>query len=58
MNWGNALAAASSGRTAFTAIPRCSPPDLVRLWCGRPVRAFRCADAHLGLLGEQAAVRR
>jgi hypothetical protein len=22
-----------SGQTAFTVVPRCSPLDLVRLWC-------------------------
>ena len=26
---------ALSGAGAFTVVPRCSPPDLVRLWCAR-----------------------
>lgn len=32
--WANGRGAASSGRAAFTVTPRCSPLDLVRLWCG------------------------
>lgn len=35
----NGSGATSSGWAAFTVIPRCSPLDLVRLWCGRGVLA-------------------
>jgi hypothetical protein len=34
LNWANGLVEASSGSVAFTVVPRCSPLDLVRLWCG------------------------
>jgi hypothetical protein len=35
LTWGNGRIVASSGWVDFPAIPRCSPLDLVRLWCGR-----------------------
>jgi hypothetical protein len=34
LTWRNGRVAASPGCVAFPVIPRCSPPDLVRLWCG------------------------
>lgn len=34
LTWANGSAVASSGSAAITVIPRCSPLDLVRLWCG------------------------
>ncbi|WP_405559161.1 hypothetical protein OHV08_34935 [Streptomyces canus] len=34
LTWPNGRAAASSAALAFTVIPRCSPLELVRLWCG------------------------
>jgi hypothetical protein len=40
LTWVNGWAVASSGTVAFTVIPRCSPLDLVRLWCE--------ADGHRG----------
>ncbi|MCT9106957.1 hypothetical protein ACFWD7_02910 [Streptomyces mirabilis] len=33
--WANGLGAAPPTSAAFTVVPRCSPLDLVRLWCGR-----------------------
>jgi hypothetical protein len=30
LTWANGLGVASSGRAAFTVIPRCSPLDLLR----------------------------
>lgn len=34
LTWWNGHDTASSGPAAFTVVPRCSPLDLVRLWCG------------------------
>lgn len=36
LTWVNGRVMAYLGSVAFTVVPRCSPPDLVRLWCGRP----------------------
>lgn len=34
LTWRNGEVAAPSGCTTLPVIPRCSPPDLVRPWCG------------------------
>jgi hypothetical protein len=34
LNWDNVPDKVSSTVAAFTVVPRCSPLDLVRLWCG------------------------
>lgn len=34
LTWSDGDVAASWGGATFTVIPRCAPPDLVRLWCG------------------------
>lgn len=36
LTWGNGCHTASSCPTAFTVVPRCSPLNLVRLWCVLP----------------------
>jgi hypothetical protein len=33
LNWANGRGASWLGCVAFPVIPRCFPPDLVRLWC-------------------------
>jgi hypothetical protein len=33
LTWANGLGAAPATSPPFTVIPRCSPLDLVRLWC-------------------------
>lgn len=55
LTWAKARGAATTGLAAFTVVPRCSPPDLVRLWCvhrrltllGRPTdpHVFHCRPA-------------
>ncbi len=40
LTWGNSLGGTSSDMAAFPVIPRCSPLDLVRLWCGRRVHSM------------------
>lgn len=37
----NGRAGAPSGSATFTVIPRCSPPDLVQLWCGHSSSPLR-----------------
>lgn len=41
LTWASDCPVALPGSTAFPMIPRCSPLDLVRLWCGGELRASR-----------------
>lgn len=34
LTWANGWTSVPPGSVAFTVVPRCSPLDLVRLWCG------------------------
>lgn len=34
LTWADARGAASPSSATFTVVPRCSPSNLVRLWCG------------------------
>lgn len=41
LTWVNGWGSVPSDLAAFTVIPRCSPADLVRLWCAHPPSPLR-----------------
>lgn len=48
LTWANGLGAAPLASTTFPAVPLCSPPYLVRLWCNGGVRGCPYAREALG----------
>jgi hypothetical protein len=48
LTWANGRIVGSWTWAAFPVIPRCSPLDLVRMWCGRPTGHRGCSKLVCG----------